>query len=335
MDLTGNDFFNKITRATLERSAAIGLKHALANRPFIKKTIKDISKDVPDLIRRPALVVSGGPSLHKNAHLKVLKEEGFPGPLVAADCAIGHCLRHGIVPEFVLTVDPHPHRIIRWFGDTKIHERPEDDYFQHQDIDPELNANEIAKNEELISLVNQHGSRIKLAISTSTSPEITERALSAGIELYWWNPLYDDFDHPGSVSATLRKEVNIPFMTTGGNVGACCWAFAQAILKSDPVYMVGMDFGYPPGTKVQNTQYYDVLKDIYPDNPARGLIEVPNHILGETWLTDPAYYWYKLCFLKMNVGASGRTINCTEGGILFDYTLEWMPFRTALKGLKL
>lgn len=330
---TDTDFFEKIAQGTLWKSAALGLAHARVNRPYIEKSIKDLAAELRMASPKPALVVSGGPSLHRRKHLEVLKAEGFQGHVIAADGSLGHCLRHGVVPDFVLTVDPDPHRIIRWFGDPRLHERPADDYFQRQDIDPELNANEIARNQELIELVDRFGPQITLVISTSASPEITERALSVGMRLYWWNPLYDDPSQLEGVSAALRREVNIPFMTTGGNVGSSCWAFAQAILRADPVYMVGMDFSYPPGTDVYNTQYYEVLKELYPESPARGLVTVQNPILGETWLTDPAYFWYKMCFLRMLANAPGRTVNCTEGGILFGEGIDWMSFRDALSGL--
>lgn len=324
------DFLKEISRATYRKCIDLGLEHARRNKPYVQKTIRDLSRELKGDRGGPALVVSGGPSLHARKHIAVLKEEGFGGRLVAADGSMGHCLRNGIVPDFVLTVDPDPHRVIRWFGDPRLSERPEDDYFKRQDIDPEINEREAEKNRETIDLVNRYGPEIKLVISTSVTPEITERALEAGMDLYWWNPLYDDFDDPDSASRTLCRELKVPCMTTGGNVGSSCWVFAQAILQSDPVLMVGMDFSYPPGTDVYNTQYYDVLKELYPEEPEKGLIKVHNPHLDEVWLTDPAYYWYSRGFKDMLAGAGGRTVNCTEGGILFGDGVEWKPFRQAL-----
>ena len=328
-----DDFFAKVSDWTYRKCIDKCIEHAALNKKYIKKSIKHLSIELSNDGGKPALVVSGGPSLHANNHIQALKEEGFSGRIVAADGSMGHCLRHGIVPDYVLTVDPDPHRIIRWFGDPRLNERPEDDYFHRQDIDPELRENELKRNEETIALVNRYGPQIKLIISTSVTPEITERALQAGMELYWWTPLYDDFALGASASRRLCQELKVPCMTTGGNVGSSCWAFAQAVLRSDPVLMVGMDFSYPPGTDVYHTQYYDVLKELYPDDPARGLISVYNPHLGQEWRTDPAYYWYAECFRKMLPAAGGKSINCTEGGILFGEGIAWKPFRQALREL--
>ena len=324
----------RISEATFRKTAEIGLRNAEANKQYIEKTIRDLKRELVDRDRRPALVISAGPSLHRKAHIRTLKETGFDGYIVAADGAMGHCLRNGVVPDFVLTVDPHLHRIIRWFGDPRMNERPEDDYFRRQDLDPEINSDEEQKNNETIALVDKYGPDIKLIISTSVTPEIAQRALEADMTLYWWNPLFDDFENAESYSRRLFKENNAPCMTTGGNVGSSCWVFAQAILQADRVLMVGMDFSYPPGTNVYNTQYYEVLKDLYPDEPEKGLFEIYNPHLRETWLTDPGYYWYFQNFLQMIKAAKGKTINCTEGGILFGDSIVWMPFDEALTGGK-
>ena len=303
----------KISEATLRKTAETGLANARKNAPYIKKTIRDLK----GLRQKPSVVISAGPSLHKQKSLQAIKKADFKGYIVAVDGSMGHCLRNGIVPDFVITVDPHPHRIIRWFGDTRFAERPEDDYFRRQDLDPALNRNEISRNNELIDLINKYGPKMKMIISTSVTPDITKRCLEAGTELYWWNPLYDDYDDPDSYSRRIYDITRVPCMVTGGNCGTSAWVFAHSILKSPRVILVGMDFSYRPGTKVENTQYYDVLKELLPEDPAAGLIKVYNPYLKGTWLTDPAYYWYSKSFLEMAKHAPCETYNCTEGGILF------------------
>ena len=44
--------------------------------------------------------------------------------------------------------------------------------------------------------------------------------------------------------------------------------------------------------------------------------------MGETWFTDPAYYWFREVFFEMARQADCRTFNCTEGGILFGNGVE-------------
>jgi len=315
--------FSLLAEATLKKTAALGLKHASENLKYIKKTIKDLKRELRGQQPRPSLVVSGGPSLHRMKSLETIKEKGFNGYIVTADGSMGHCFRNGIIPDFVVTVDPDPHRIIRWFGDPRLSERPEDDYFERQDLDPALNTDQIAKNEELIELVNRFGPEIKLIISTSVTPEIAQRCIEAGMELYWWNPLYDDYENPESITRKIYEMNKVPCMVTGGNVGASAWVFAHTVLGSPAIILVGMDCSYPPGTSVRNTQYYEHLLELFPDNLERGLVKVYNPFLNETWITDPGYYWYAQIFQKMAPLASCITYNCTEGGILFGKGIEF------------
>lgn len=323
----------KISDATLRKTVDIGLKNAADNSAYIEKTIKDIRNSVNGNAK-PSLVISAGPSLHRRASIETIKKSDFQGHLVAVDGTMGHCLRNGIVPDYVVTVDPDTHRIIRWFGDPRLSERPEDDYFQRQDLDPALNSDEIERNEELIELVNRYGPEMKVIISTSTSPEVTQRCIEAGMELYWWNPLYDDFEDPESYSRKIYQSNKVPCMVTGGNCGTSAWVFSHAILNSPSVLMVGMDFAYPPGTSFRNTQYYEILTEIMPDNPEAGIIEVYNPHLEQTWMTDPAYYWYNQNFLQMVSQSNCRTYNCTEGGILFGEGIEFTDLSEALNLVK-
>src|SRR5438093_9171962 len=41
------------------------------------------------------------------------------------------------------------------------------------------------------------------AIATCASPAVVDRCEKAGMRLYWWNPMYDDYDQPDSLSRRL------------------------------------------------------------------------------------------------------------------------------------
>lgn len=320
-----------ISEATLRKTLHIGFKHAMENTVYVKKTIKDIANQIKNEEPKPAIVISAGPSLHRKKSIEIIKRSGFKGHIVAVDGSLGHCLRNGVIPDYVITVDPDPHRIIRWFGDSRLNERPEDDYFQRQDLDPALNKDEVMRNNELIELVNRYGHRIKVIISTSVSPEIARRCLDAQMELYWWNPVYDDYDRHDSFTKKIYEFNKVPCMVTGGNCGTSAWVFSHVVLKSPDIVMVGMDFSYPPGTNIRNTQYFEILKEIIPENPESGMIDVYNPFLDEIWQTDPAYYWYNQNFLQMAPHTKCKTYNCTEGGILFGAGIEFISLLEALK----
>ncbi|MGO9016323.1 MAG: 6-hydroxymethylpterin diphosphokinase MptE-like protein [Dissulfurispiraceae bacterium] len=333
MKIPSEKELHMLSEATFRKTADVGLKNAEANQPYIGKTIKDLKREMSEKPPKPAIVISAGPSLHRKRSIETIKKANGNCHIIAVDGALGHCLRNGVIPDFVITVDPDEHRIIRWFGDPRLDERPEDDYFRRQDLDPALNTNELARNRELIQLVNSYGPGITTIISTSVTPEITLRCRDAGMRLYWWNPLYDDYEKSDSVSRKIYQMNHVTCMVTGGNVGSSAWVFAHSILNSPDVVLVGMDFSYPPGTNVLNTQYYTILKELFPDQPSHGLIEIHNPYLNETWLTDPGYYWYSQCFLQMAPHASCKTYNCTEGGILFGEGIVFSGLADTLQDL--
>jgi len=320
-----------VARATFKKTAEIGFRHAQENLPHMTRTILDLPK-AEGSQGSSAIVMSAGPSLHRRESVQRVRDLNYRGTVVVADGALGACLRAGLVPDYVVTVDPHPTWIIRWFGDPDLARRADDDYFRRQDLDPALNTREHERNEELIALVNQHGPKIKVIIATCVSPNVTRRCLQAGMPLYWWNPICDDYDDPASHTRRLYELSGMPCMVTGGNCGAAAWIFAKAILARDPVALVGMDLGYAPGTPLSKTQYYHELIKVYPEGQLEeAYVQVHNPHLNETWYTDPTYYWYRQCFLEVVQQAGWTAYNCTEGGTLFGEGIEFMALDEFIK----
>lgn len=323
------ELLEKIGEATFRKTAAISLQHAELNSKLGGKTIADLAAD-DDF--PAAVVVSGGPSIHRRKPLDLMKRLGFKGPVVACDGALGNCLRNGITPRYVVSVDPHPYRIVRWFGDTKFDSRPLDDYFRRQDLDEAHVENERRANRETIELVNRHGKNIRAILATSVHPDIAERCREAGMEIYWWNPVLDDYHAPDSITRKMYDLNKAPCMVTGGNVGASSFVFAHTVLQKAHIALLGMDFSYAPGTALERTQYFDIVKNLYPDNPEKIYIQVHNPHLGDTWFTDPAYYWYRQSFLDLvsRLDPETTVYNCSEGGILFGDRINFIPFEQFL-----
>jgi hypothetical protein len=311
----GRQIASRLKEATFERIAAAGLANAEVNRARIGRSVLELSS-LPLGAGDSAVVVAAGPSLHRRQSLERLRKSGYVGTVVAVDGALGACLRAGILPHVVVSVDPHRERIVRWFGDPTLTSPRSDDYFRRQEMDPHHAADEVAANRALVALVDEAASRLNVAVATSASPAVVDRCETAGASLYWWNPMYDDYDAPDSVSRRLHKANGLPCLNGGGNVGTAAWVIAHAVLGKRRIGIVGMDFGYPPGTSYERTQYYPELRDLFGDRYKEAFIHLDSPYVGERWFTDPAYYWFRDVFLEMAQDAEAETVNCTEGGIL-------------------
>jgi 6-hydroxymethylpterin diphosphokinase MptE-like protein len=330
MDL-GRQIASRLNEATFERIAALAVANAELNRPRIGRSILELAGALPGADDR-ALVIAAGPSLHRRRSLERLRAARFPGAVVAVDGALGACLRHGVVPDLVVSVDPHGERIVRWFGDPALTAPPADDYFRRQEMDPVHRRDEVAANRELVELVDRYGPRLRVAIATSAAPAVVDRCEKAGMELYWWNPMYDDHDAPDSVSRRLHRANGLPCLNGGGNVGTAAWVIAHAVLGKARVGIVGMDLSYAPGTPYARTQYYPELRALLGERYAEAFIHIDNPHVGETWFCDPAYYWFRDVFLEMAREAECQTFNCTEGGILFGPGVVVTPLERFLQG---
>jgi len=278
------------------------------------------------------LVIAAGPSLHRFDTAKMIKESGFDGAIIVTESAMAWCLRNNIIPDLAVTVDPHHERIVRWFGDHHLTEKKveEDDYFERQDMDPCFQADQIKFNQKLIGLVDEHGARIKLAIASSASPAVVERAMQANMDMYWWNPFYDDYDGEGSITRALYEMNRKPCINAGGNVGTACWAIAHAVLGIKHIGLLGMDFSYYGDTTYKETQYYYQLIELVGENNLdKMFVHINNPYTKTEFFTDPSYLWYRDVFLEMaqDAVADGvKTYNCTGGGILFGYGVDFTGF---------
>lgn len=279
-----------------------------------------------------AIVIAAGPSLHRQAVAERISASGYTGTVIASESALGYCLRHGITPHIIVTLDPHPTRMVRWLGDPLLtRERlEEDDYFRRQDLEPRLER-EIEGNTELLRLIDAHGSKVRAAICSSASPSIVDRIYQSGMQPYWWNPFYDDYDMPESWTRRIHAMNGLPCLNAGGNVGSAAWAIAAAVLGKARIAVVGMDFGYYADTPYEKTQYYkEILALVGPDRLDEVYVPIRNPHLDQDFYTDPAYLWYRNSFLEMAGQVDCQTFNCTEGGILFGDPIVCAPLNEFL-----
>lgn len=280
-----------------------------------------------------AIVIAAGPSIHRADPIATIKESSYRGAIVATESAMVYCLRNGVVPHLVVTVDPHD-RIKRWFGDPDLSQEDldADDYYRRQDMD-EAVRKEWEFNDEVLGLLDRHGKDIRIAVATTAGENVVKRCIDTGMEIYWWNPMLDDPDAEDSVSRAVWRENRLPLVNAGGNVGTACWMMAHAVLEKNRVALTGMDFSYYGGTDYLRTQYYYEIRDLVgEDRLDEVFMPVHNPYLDRDFFTDPAYMWYRECFLELAIDADCETVNCTEGGILFGDGVDFQPLADFLGG---
>lgn len=330
----GLKFVAKMSQITADRIGDKGMANAHNNLQFLDrgKTLRELrgeSLGQGDY----ALIVAAGPSLSRCNLAERIKKSGYRGAVLATESAIRYCLHHGIIPDLVVTLDPHAKRVVRWFGDPLLKESDlqSDDYFSRQEMDSAFATDELGANREILELLDRHGKQMRIALSTSAPTSVVERVLEIGMKIYWWNPMYDDPDVMNSLTRRLYEMNGLPLVNAGGNVGSACWMMAHAVLNKRQVALAGFDFSYYNGTPHRNTQYYYEAVDLVgEENLHQFFMRVYNPHLKQWFYTDPAYMWYRQIFLEMVKEAECVTYNCTEGGILFGDRIHFIPLDTFL-----
>lgn len=318
---------------TLDRIRKEGIENAEINQKHVDqgnslRNLRGNSLGKSDC----AVVIAAGPSLHRMNIAEQLKSHKFDGAIVTTESAMRYCLKQGIIPDLVVSLDPHAKRIVRWFGDPDltIEDLKQDDYFSRQDMDKAF-SDELRANDEMLELLDKHGKDIRIALATSASDAVVKRVLEVGMDVYWWNPMYDDPSSPNSVTMRLYKNNGLPCLNAGGNVGAACWVISHGVLGKRHVAVTGMDFSYYADTPHKNTQYYyEAIALVGEENLEKFFIKIFNPHLNQWFYTDPTYMWYRNILLEMAADAECITYNCTEGGILFGKNINFIKLKEFL-----
>lgn len=322
-----------ITRIGYDWHASAIVENSKRNKLHIRKSIRDLPRP-SGAKARAAIVISAGPSLYKNNILSRIKSTGFAGTVLAIDGSYIRCLKAGLTPDYVVTLDPHPTRIVRWFGDPDFERNlAGDDYFSRQDLDIAFRNNSALENRRNIELVNEHGRGQKLIICSTAPANLVERVISVGFDAYWWAPLVDDPEAPDSLTRLIVRETKLPAMNTGGTVGSAAWVFALTRLGIQRIAVVGMDLGYyKSDTPYQLTQTYHSLKDtVGEQNFTDFFPEFSYPGTEEIFYTDPTYYWYRRNLLDLISSSKTTLYNCTGGGTLVGPSVQCLEIEEFCK----
>ncbi len=324
---------DEITQVGLNVHKNAIIEHARLNAPDVKKSIKELMPLQGKKVES-AIVISAGPSVHRRNSIKRILDSGYTGTIVAVDGAYIASLKAGLIPDFVITLDPHPTRIVRWFGDHDFEvNSAKDDFFARQDLDVEFRNNTIEQNKRHVDLVNTNGRHTKAIVSSTSPRNVVNRLKEVGVDMYWWNPLVDDPKSSGSITREIYNINRLPCLNTGGTVGTAAWVFVHSVLKISEIALVGMDLGYYSDLPKEKTQtFYELHHHMEEGDSIESLFvhfEFP--LTKEKFYTDPTYFWYRRNFLELLTQSNSQTFNCTEGGTLIDEKVQCVSLDDFLK----
>ena len=280
-----------------------------------------------------ALVVGGGPSLRKNNFIPLIKKNKKKLIIISTDGSLYYLLENNIVPDLVITLDPHKSRIVRWFGDEELNKSNiiKDDYFRRQDIDIKF-RDEIITNKKIIKMLNKYGKKLNVAACTSSSQKVVERLKKIKAKIFWWHPFLDLPSSSKSLTKKIYNKLKLPIINSLGNVGSAAWVFAESVLGLKKIVLIGMDCSYYMDTPIKQTQYYDVLKKSFGlRNVDKFYKKIFNPKLKKFFFTDHIYYWYRKIFMDHLKKSKSITFNCSNGGILYQKPIKVMSFERFIK----
>ena len=272
------------------------------------------------LAEKPTIIVSAGPSLIREKKLfELTLQDRSAFDLVCIDASLIRLLKIGIIPDYCVVLDPHPTRMLRWFGDYELAKHiQDDDYFVRQDMDVDFRDTSLKKNEENIKIVNEYGPQISLICSACLAPSLLERLKDIKFrEYYGFTPLVDNPDDEGSLTRTLYEITQMTCLNTGGNVGCCAWVFAQFIGLSKKIGAIGFDYSYYGDTPFNETQTYLELSKLCEPSEIDEFFIFSESLDGRKFFQDPTFYWYCDNFLSLLSNSPRPMYNLSNAGLLY------------------
>ena len=269
-----------------------------------------------------AIVIGRGPSLKKNRHLELLANSNYSGSIICSDGALTSVLESGITPDkfkkfYVVTIDPYPYAI-KFYGS---------------------------------KIVKKYGSKINGIFTVLTNPNTVDRARQAGINIHWIHSLFDYQEGKKSfnqMSALMIRAKNhadgLPALQTGGNVGTSSWFISWKILLCNVVTLIGINHAWEEDDPLEkiishgrtlDSERKHELVNIDKNSPLFDKLfkKIHNPEFNCNGIVDPLFLYYSSA-LKEFIARSPewlKTINSTEGGVIFGERITCMKFKDFLQ----
>lgn len=286
----GMEFVAEQTFQLKEKLWMENLARNISNGMLINPDIRELPK-----LNGSAVVIGAGPSVERYDHLKLLKESGYGGTIVACDKILIPCLKAGLTPDIVITAD----------GDPKIAE-----FYNHE-------------------LVKQNG-KTKAVLNVITHPETVTKV---PYHVFWYMTPVDDPLAPRSITRCMHFMTKKTIFSSFGCVGGEAFNLAY-FLGANPIILVGMDYGYPPDTPPEQTSYYGSYAELAKRQGKKVgdyFTTVRNPDTGNDVVLDMNWAIYRRLFLQQIKKAKVKIINCSPTSSLFGEGIEFIELKEVLE----
>lgn len=188
--------------------------------------------DFPRQKGRPAIIVGAGPTVNKFKQLDALEESvhSWQKPfIICVDKMVHELQRREIRSNLTVTLDGTPE--VKGF---------------YEKIQPPSSVYLAAQE------------KLNVALTIQTHPSVVSEVERFG-KVWWFIPLWDDIKAEKSYTRTFHFMTKKFMIQALGNVGAVSVMIAS-LLECDPVAFIGLDYGYPPDTPLEETSYFKAYK---------------------------------------------------------------------------
>jgi len=240
-------------------------------------------------INGPALCLAAGASI--NLHYEEIPE--FKGTVFACERNLIQLLEHGIIPDYVVSIDGDP--IMEKFID--------------------------------YPLVDEHASEMTAVFATTASPKTVNRWKG---EKVFFNAWLDDINEIKSVSMVFQEITRKATSHTGGHCGATLW-YLSYYLKANPIILLGIDMAYPISIPdLSHTFIWEGIKHL-PREEILKYYRRETNPFGNEVITEYIWDGYKDAWISwIKEMQEYETIQCSDYTILHQPPLKVMSFREYL-----
>jgi len=150
--------------------------------------------------------------------------------------------------------------------------------------------------------------------------------------IYWFISIIDNPKGEMSLTRAIHYMTKKAMLVSLGNVGGTTWNIAL-YLEHNPIALVGLDYGYPQNTHIEETIYYRAyLKLAKGDKEVvKGFFDImKNPDTGKEVLVDMNFNAYRDMFLPHAECAKCSTINCSPTSSLFGPGIKYQSLEEFL-----